>query len=392
MSRPSSDAGVNASIVVVGGGLSGLLASCVLAEHRDGVTLVAPEPKADGRSTALLGASVEALRRVGVWSSVAAKAQPLRAIRIVDATSRLARAPEVLFRAEELDLPAFGYNVPNAALLEGLGRAAKRRGVRIVQTVATDVSVTSGAAGIRLADGSSLAAELVVACDGQRSRLREGAGIDVRVGDCRQTALAATFDHTEPHDDISTEFHTENGPFTLVPLPGKKSAVVWVTSSTDAEALAELSPTDFAERATECSRHLLGALTLDGPVQRFPLRSMVADRVTAPRLVLVGEAGHALPPIGAQGFNLTVRDIDALAALVDGSPTDCGATKVTDAYERERRRDIATRKFGVDAINASLLSDFLPVQLARGAGLFAMARSRWVRRVTMRLGLGLSGP
>ncbi len=390
MPQRGSEEAISAEIAVIGGGPAGLLAATRLAETGRRVALVAPEAPPDSRTTALLGASVDALRRAGVWDDVAPTAQPLKAIRIVDATERLVRAPEVLFRADEVGLEAFGYNTPNSALLEALTEQATSRGVSRVRAAAREITFGTDEASTRLESGGLVSAELVVACDGQRSATRAAASIDIKVSETGQSAIAATLSHPLPHEDISTEFHAEHGPFTLVPLPGDRSALVWVTSSEQAATLAALPPAKFSRRATAVSRHLLGELSLDGRAQVFPLRSAIAERLAARRLVLVGEAGHALPPIGAQGFNLTVRDIETLVRLVDGASADCGALPLTEAYHRGRRADIISRKVGVDTINRSLLSGFLPTQLARGAGLFAMARFSPIRRFAMRVGLGVS--
>lgn len=388
MSPPDSGAAATVDLAVVGGGLAGLLAATLLAARGRSTVLVAPERGADRRTTALLGASIEAIKRAGAWPALAGLSQPLAAIRIVDATSRLVRAPEVLFRASELGLDAFGYNIPNEPLLAELEARAAAGNVRIERSTATAVDLADDRARIALANGARIEARLVVAADGRGSTLRRAAGIEMTERDSGQAAVVCDFEHAVPHQDISTEFHTEHGPFTLVPLPGNRSALVWVTQADEADRLLQLPVAELGALIERHSNSLLGAVAVVSGVQRFPLRSAVAERLTSERLVLIGEAAHAIPPIGAQGFNLTIRDIEALEEIVGGSG-DPGAAAALASYAERRRADIAARRSAVDLVNHSLLSGALPVQLIRGAGLFALSRFAPIREAAMRAGLGI---
>jgi 2-octaprenyl-6-methoxyphenol hydroxylase len=113
---------------------------------------------------------------------------------------------------------------------------------------------------------------------------------------------------------------------------------------------------------------------------------MTARRFAANRVVLVGEAAHMLPPIGAQGLNLGLRDVAALAEIIDGA-ADPGDAAHHAANERARRADVLSRTAAVDALNRTLLSDFLPVQAVRGFGLFLLDRVPALRHAAMRQGL-----
>ena len=221
--------GTATSIAVVGAGPVGLAAALVLADAGHAVALVAPKsPPADQRTSALLVGSIALLERLGVWSGLAEQAAPLRTMRIVDGTHRLIRAPEVSFHASEIDLEAFGYNLPNAALVAALEAALAERPIARVEAFVEGVATDDAAVTLTLSSGETMTAPLVVAADGRRSKVRDGAGIPIDDWRYDQAALVCNLRHSLPHRDTSTEFHTEGGPFTLVPLPGNRSSLVWV--------------------------------------------------------------------------------------------------------------------------------------------------------------------
>jgi 2-octaprenyl-6-methoxyphenol hydroxylase len=374
-------------IAVVGGGLAGLLAALRLASTGRKIVLVAPPRAPDRRTTALLGPSVDALKAAGVFEPIAGVAQPLRAIRIIDATGRLLRAPEVLFDAAEIGLDAFGFNVPNEPLLSALEAATARAGVDTIAAKAVALRHAPNSAIVETDGGDEIEADLAVAADGRHSPSRAAIGIDMRVTALPQSALVCDVAHEFDHGDVSNEFHTPSGPFTFVPLAERKCGLVWVTAPSEAERLSRLPPAPLAELIERQSQAILGRIEIAGPVQIFPLASGLAKRFGADRTVLTGEAAHVLPPIAAQGFNLTVRDIDQLHELLLDRRTDAGSPKVIFAYRRHREADARLRLEAVRLVNGTLLSELLPVQFARGAGLFALAYLPPIRRLIMREGL-----
>ncbi len=378
-------------VIVVGGGPSGLVAALALADAGVTVALVAPPPAHDDRTTALLGSSIDLLERIGAWEALHPHAAALKTMRLIDGTRRLIRAPETAFEAAELGLPAFGYNIANEALNRGLAALVEAAsGIVRHETTATAISATIAGAVVSTEDGGEIAGRLVVGADGRRSLVRESAGISVRQWSYPQVALVLNVAHDGDHGDTSTEFHTETGPFTLVPLAPNRSAIVCVVAPEEAGRLAALADDALARELERRSQRLLGRLTVDGPRQTWPMSSLLAERLTAERVALVGEAAHAFPPIGAQGLNLGLRDIADLARIAGRALSrheDPGSAPVLAAYEKARRVDVATRTFGVDLLNRSLLTGFLPVQIARSVGLEAARSIAPLRRLLMRQGL-----
>ena len=280
----------------------------------------------------------------------------------------------------------------NVALLEAAGAQAN---LRLVEgTVAP--GFTSGADGvsIRLGRGERLTAQLIVGADGRGSLSRAEAGIEARTSPYPQSAVATRFRHARPHDNISSEFHRPAGPMTTVPLTGLEISLVWVETPDEARRLMTLDEVAFTAELDHRLMGLLGAITAVGRRASFPLTRLAADRMGARRIALVGEAAHVIPPIGAQGLNLGLRDIATLVELVvhaRSTGADIGGDTLLDAYDRERRGDVIARATMVDTLNRSLISDFLPLHLVRGAGLHALNALPWLRQLVMREGLHPSG-
>jgi 2-octaprenyl-6-methoxyphenol hydroxylase len=380
---------IKSEVAVIGGGPAGLVSAIALALAGVETILIAPRPEDDHRTTALLAGSVTALATLGAWAACLPHAAPLASIRIVDDTRRIVRAPEVLFAATEIGLEAFGYNIENRHLIAALYERAMQLNISHLPVPAIAVANSPAGVSIELAE-SKVQARLAVGADGQRSLCRAAAGIDTAHRTYPQTALTLNLAHARPHQNTSTEFHTESGPFTLVPLPGRRSSLVCVL---DPARAAELFATEDDELAVVLERRahsLLGAMQVEPGFGLFPLAAETARCFARDRIALVGEAAHVVPPIGAQGLNLGMRDAATLAEIVADARRqgiDVGSPGVLARYDTQRAADVTSRRIAIDLLNRSLLTDFLPVQGVRGLSFFLLDRIGPLRRALLREGV-----
>jgi 2-octaprenyl-6-methoxyphenol hydroxylase len=382
-------------VAVVGGGPAGLAAAIAIAQSGVSTALVARRSLyADNRTTALLGGSIDFLQALEVWPHCQDKAAELRIMRLIDDTGRLIRAPEVRFSCDEIGLDVFGYNIENRLLVSALEeRAATLANLTRFDDEAAAMNAEENIVAIELASGGSLSARLVVGADGRHSLCREAAGITVQRRELHQAALTFNVSHSRPHQTISTEFHTPLGPCVFVPLPGERSSVVWVSEPKEAERLMALSDEELSEAAEVRSHSILGRMQVEPGRNRFSLAIEQPAKFAKARIALVGEAAHVLPPIGAQGLNIGLRDAADVAEAVREALTlgeDPGSSSVLDRYASARRADVMSRTFAIDIANRSLLSAFLPTQSLRAAGLHLIGSFGPLRRLAMREGLAPS--
>ncbi len=388
-------------ILISGGGIAGLIASAGFGAQGRSVLCVDPAPPvteesaagADLRSTAFLRPSVRLFERIGLWDRLAPFAAPLRVMRIVDAGGRepVARMARDFDSGDLGDGLPFGWNLPNwllrreiSAFLRDLPGVTFQPGTATESLIARD-----DAAFVRLSDGQSVTARLLVAADGRNSPVRQALGIGVRTIRYGQKALAFAVTHEQPHENVSIEVHRSGGPFTLVPLPDRDgrpaSAVIWMEAGPEAMRLRALPRPEFEAALNARSAGVLGHLRLETAVNAWPIIAQLADRYAGPRTALIAEAAHVVPPIGAQGLNMSLSD---LSALLDLSRDDPGAADGLAAYARQRRPDAWLRLRGIDLLNRASRVSAPPLRDLRAAGLAGLHAIAPLRKRMMRMGLG----
>jgi 2-octaprenyl-6-methoxyphenol hydroxylase len=385
-------------VLIAGAGLAGLAAALGFARAGFEVVLSgAGERTGRGRTVALLDPSVAFLDSLGLWAPLKAQAAPLRSLRLIDDTGALFAPRPIEFHAAEIGLDAFGWNIENDKMAEALGaEVARVPGVERVADGVAAYAFAADAVRARLEGGRTVSARLAIGADGRDSKARRAAGLEARAHAYGQSALTAVLAHRLPHRDFSTEFHTRGGPFTLVPLPASatapnRSSLVWVMADKDALRRQALDPEALAGEIERQAQSLLGAMRIEGERGFFPMTRQIVPTIIAERLALVGDAAHVFPPIGAQGLNLGLRDVEAIVACAleaRAHGRDIGGPETLGAYQRARRPDIVLRTGLIDGMNRALLAHFAPVDFARGAALATLSAIGPLRRFVMREGLG----
>jgi len=354
------------------------------------------EQRGLGRTVALFEASLRFYDALGLWPQLARSAAKIEMIRMIDATGARVPIPPVAFSAAEVDLPAFGENIENDRLVEELAEIAQTiPSLSLAEETLVDIVESGERVRAIFASGDSIAARLIVAADGQRSTVRAKARIGARRWAYPQIAMTVLTAHEKPHRNVSVEFHTRNGPCTLVPLAPSddaphRSSLVWLMAKAEAERRQTLSAAALAAELEQQVQSIFGRMELTGPCGYFPMMGLRVARLTGRRIALLGEAAHVFPPLAAQGLNLSLRDTAALVECVEAARThgeDIGGAKALAAYAAARRPDISLRTHGIDVLNRSLLADFLPVDLLRGMGFLAFNMVGPLRRAIIREGI-----
>ena len=396
------DLTADVDILVSGAGASGLAATIALA--RAGFSVVCAgtsDTQANGRTVALFEGSLRFLQSIGAWQRFDATSQRIKAIRLIDDTGLRLPVPPLTLAASEIGLAALGANVENSALVGGLRAEAEALpNVELTGTFLTEITFGATEVRARDADGHTYRARLIVAADGRKSPARLAAKIGARMWTYPQVAMTALLSHRRPHDGLSTEFHTRAGPCTVVPLKATpdhphRSSLVWLMAPRESDRRRKLDDDALAAELTHQTRSTLGRIVLGPERGFFPMGGLKVNRLAGPRIALMGEAAHAFPPLAAQGLNLSLRDIAQLVATLEDARDrglDIGSLAALQPYERARRRDIALRTNSVDILNRSIMTDFAPVDAARGAGAIALRLISPLRRAVMRDGILPPGP
>jgi len=387
-------------IVIAGGGVAGLTAAAAFGTAGFAVSIIDPAPPittrdhegSDLRTTAFLQPAQQFLAAAGLWDKLAPFATPLQVMRIVDIGTQTHVARD--FNASDISDKPFGWNLPNwllrremVARLEELPNVDFHTGVGFRSMLARTAETI-----VTLSDGTQIAAKLLIGADGRNSAVRKSAGIGAKTTRYGQKAVTFAVTHDAPHENISTEIHRSGGPFTLVPLPDHDakpcSAVVWMESGAEATRLAGLADDTFENAADDRSALLYGPLKLASRRMVWPMISQIADAITAPRTALVAEAAHVMPPIGAQGLNMSLKDLSCLLELAKDAPAEIGTPEMLAKYARARHPDIKLRVAGIDALNRASMTGSPALQALRSKGIEALYGVSPVRRTLMQMGLG----
>jgi 2-octaprenyl-6-methoxyphenol hydroxylase len=390
-------------ILIVGGGLNGPALALALSQGGFAVAVLDALPAStrraevfDGRSYALALASQRLLTALGVWTVVAAHAQPI--LKIVATDGRAGEGPSPLalgFDHAEIEEGPMGYMVEDRYLRRALIAALDGAGVTHrsgAQVVAQERTI--GGVAVVLDDGERIEARLLVGADGRRSGVAARAGIKRMGWDYGQTALVSAIEHEMPHEGIAHQFFMPSGPLAILPLPGNRSSIVWSETHDQAHAIAGLDDAGYLAALRPRFGDFLGEIGLVGARFSYPLSLSLAHSLIGPRLALVGDAGHGVHPIAGQGLNLGFRDVAALAevlTLAQRRGEDIGAPDVLARYQEWRRFDTVTLALATDGFTRLFSNDNPILRAGRDIGLGLVNALPGLRRTFIREAAGLTG-
>jgi 2-octaprenyl-6-methoxyphenol hydroxylase len=385
-------------VIIVGGGPVGLAQALALTRFQHGlrVALVDRRPFTvpdDKRAFALSAGVRRVLDTLGVWDSLTADAQPIRAMKITDSgAGDMSRPVFLTFEGDVAPGEPYAHMTPNRVLTRVLLEAVKDRVEFVAPVEVTGYAAEPAFASLMLKDGRTLRAPVIIAADGALSALRGMAGIGVVSHDYRQSGIVTTIAHELPHDGVAFEHFRPAGPFASLPLAGNRSSLVWTESTAEAARLKALPLDEVAGLIEAAMGSSLGKVTVEEAVQSYPLRLQLARDFVAPRLALIGDAAHVIHPLAGQGLNLGLKDVAALAeTLVDAMRLglDPGAPEVLARYQHWRRFDTALMAAVTDNLNRLFSNDVAPVRAMRDVGLGMVDRMTPIKDALIARAAGL---
>lgn len=396
--------------VVIGGGLVGGTLACALGAAGFDVALIDREdPRVglgagfDGRAFSIALSSQRLLAAIGLWPGLEGHAAPILDIRVSDGDS-----PFFLhYDSRDGGERPFGFMVEAStlrrALYDRLGTLPSVR--RFAPARVTELVRGPGSVRALLDDGIRLIAPLAIAADGRDSETRARAGIRVTSWKYDQMGIVCAVAHELSHEFIAHERFLPAGPFAILPLldgpdtanSGRlrhRSSIVWTERADLAPALMALEDAGFAQELRRRFGDFLGEVIPVGRRWCHPLGLQFAATQVAHRLVLAGDAAHAMHPIAGQGLNMGLRDVAALAEVLEGARRlglDLGHETTLAPYARWRRFDNILMLAMTDGLNRLFSNRVGPIALARDLGLAAVNRVAPLKRFFTSHAMGTVG-
>jgi len=409
---PAVSQPLTCDVIVVGGGMAG--ATLALALRSGGLVpvLIERAPMSDqldetfdGRASAIAFSAFRQWKAIGVAASLEPHAQRIEQILVTDGHSPGAAAAgttspfglrfDAAEIAERVEGEPLGYMLENRRIRQGLAEALKASDIAVLAPARVErLQIQPGKAQAVLADGRVVEAPLVVAADGRGSTVRKVAGIGVVGWPYRQSGVVATVDLERPHGGVAHEHFLPSGPFAILPLTDNRASLVWTEGTRQAEALMAARPEAFQAYLDRRFGDFLGKATAQANRFNYPLSLELAERMTAPRVALIGDAAHGVHPIAGQGLNLGLKDIAALAqVLVDARRLgeDIGSELVLERFARWRRFDNVMLAAATDGFTRLFSNDNPVLRLARGLGMSAVDKLGPARRFFMQEAGGATG-
>jgi 2-octaprenyl-6-methoxyphenol hydroxylase len=401
----------DAEVIIVGAGMAGATLALALASGGIEVMLIDPQPfdaqlapTFDGRASAVAFSAFRQWRVLGAGALIEPHAQRIEQILVTDGRSPgPAAAPPagawLRFDSAEIadrnDGEPLGYLVENRHIRAGLAQAVGAAPIRVLAPAkVARVETGPGAAQVTLEDGRALAAPLVVGVDGRGSKVRADMGIETLGWGYGHVGVVATVALEHDHGGVAYEHFLPTGPFAILPLTGRRASLVWTETEAKGAALKTARPEIFEAHLRRRFGAFLGGVTVSGPRFTYPLGLQLAERMTAPRVALLGDAAHAVHPIAGQGLNMGLKDVAALAEVLTDAVRlgeDIGAADVLERYARWRSVDNLGVALATDVFTRLFSNDNPLLRAARDAGMALVNQIGPARRLFMAEAGGAAG-
>lgn len=391
--------------IIMGAGPAGLALGLAMAQRGMAVAIVDPAeadavlaPGFDGRASALAATSWQMLVNLGLEETLAPHACPIERVSVCEALKPGLIDFEADAGGEDGPL---GVMMPNRDLRAGLFAAAKAQdGLELhLGAKAVEPQIADHAVYAALADGTLLSAPLLVGADGRQSPVRQRAGIAMTQWRYDQTGIVTAIRHADPHENTAFEIFYQTGPLAILPLPDgpdgeHRSSIVWTVPQEQAAGYLALGHRGFAAAIEERMGGFLGPVETLLPRQSWPLGYHAAASLTAPRIALIGDAGHGIHPIAGQGLNLGLRDAAASAEVTAEAVRigmDPGDIAMLERYEAWRGLDNLGMGVATDWINRLFRIPGRPASAIRRAGMSVVARTGLLKQAFVAEARGSSG-
>lgn len=382
-------------IIVIGAGHAGLTAALMLdslglkvlvVEKRKVVVSKAKDEPS--RLLAIAYKSCEIFKKYQLIDNFSNLGQPIEKIKVMDASSN----DFLEFNPRDIKIDNFGYMIEEHDLHQALIDKAAKLDI-IDSSEISNISQNNTHAYIDLKSGDKFQASIVVVADGKQSDVRRMLEIESRTHDYRQFALVCDLKHEMNHRGVATERFLPSGPLGILPKKdGYTSSIVWSIEKDSIDEIRQLDSGDLLKLISEKFGNYLGKLEFASDVKYFPLSLNQAKKYFEGRFVLVGDSAHAIHPLAGQGLNLSIRDINKLAELVEiqlKNGLDIGSSLMLEEYVKARSFDNNLMIESTHSLNYLFSNDFLPVKFIRRKGLSIVNKIRPLKNMFMRYACGL---
>ncbi len=375
----------NYNIAIVGTGIIGMSLALQLStiDHIN-ITLYGKKPiYSPFKTTAILSTSFGIYERLLGLSKLDAKISQLKRFKIIDELK--AKEKIIDFDSSEINLNCFAYNIKDSYLANELHKEIKKRDSIICKNEFVKGLEDSLSKTVLNTSSGSIEFDLVIGADGRNSITRESAGINYTKKTYKESILVTEIEHSNLNDSTSFEIHRNGSLLTSVPTGNRKSAIVMIDQS---QKIDPISSEMLNKIIQEGLSEYLGNIVTNKKYTIIPSETINVEKLYKNRVMLVGESAHVIPPIGAQGLNLGLRDINTFYEILrNNEEKDPGSKTILSSYNNMRWLDIYKRYKSVNLLYKSMMDNNAGYSALRNIGFLTINKSKRLKKLLLAEGL-----